>query len=160
MTDERVPDFWDEARALIEARPIGFLATADGDQPIVRAVTPAWKGIRAFIATDPDTAKVRQIQRNPRVNLIHWGLDFHHVSLRARASLVTDAEMLDELLARLPVRSQRLLQPRRRGHARQGPLRRHLSGPVPHRTVEPAEPRDGQAAAGLALPLARRAILR
>ncbi len=102
MTDERVPDFWDEARALIEARPIGFLATADGDQPIVRAVTPAWKGIRAFIATDPDTAKVRQIQRNPRVNLIHWGLDFHHVSLRARASLVTDAEMLDELWHAFP----------------------------------------------------------
>ncbi len=102
MTDERVPDFWDEARALIEARPIGFLATADGDQPIVRAVTPAWKGIRGFIATDPDTAKVRQIQRNPRVNLIHWGLDFHHVSLRARASLVTDAEMLDELWHAFP----------------------------------------------------------
>ncbi len=102
MSDGREPDFWDEARALIDARPIGFLATADGDQPIVRAVTPAWQGIRAFIATDPRTAKVRQIQRNPRVNLIHWGQDFRHVSLRARASIVTDPDMLDALWDAFP----------------------------------------------------------
>ena len=68
----------------------------------MRAVTPAWRGARAFIATDPDTPKVRQIQRNPRVNLIHWGLDFVHVSLRARAALVTDAELLDELWHAFP----------------------------------------------------------
>lgn len=96
------PDFWEEAAALIAARPIGFLATVDGDQPFVRAVTPAWDGVTAFIATDPATAKVRQIQRNPRVDMIHWGEDFRHVGLRARASLVTDPDQLDTLWGAFP----------------------------------------------------------
>ncbi|PZC42606.1 MAG: General stress protein 26 [Chloroflexi bacterium] len=96
------PDFWDEAAELIDARPIGFLATVDGDQPIVRAVTPAWDGITAFIATDPSTPKVRQIQRNPLVDLIHWGQDFRHVGLRARAQLITDPETLEHLWGAFP----------------------------------------------------------
>lgn len=102
MTDEQLPDFWDEAQAIIAAAPIAFLASAQGEQPLVRAVTPAYEGCTVYVATDPDTAKVRQIQRNPLVNLIHWGKDFRHVSLRARASLVTDPEVLDRLWDAFP----------------------------------------------------------
>ena len=102
MADAPVPDFWDEAQAIIAAAPIAFLATAAGDQPLVRAVTPAYEGTTIFVATDPDTPKVRQIRNNPLVNLMHWGQDFRHVSVLARASLVTDPETLDRLWSTFP----------------------------------------------------------
>lgn len=102
MTDGAVPEFWAEAQAIIAAAPIGFLATVDGNQPIVRAVTPAYEGATAYVATDPRTPKVRQVRDNPLVHLIHWSQDFRQLSLRARASLVTDASVLDRLWDAFP----------------------------------------------------------
>ena len=102
MTNGPEPDFWEEAQALIAGAPIGFLATVDGAQPIVRAVVPTYEGTIAYIATDPKTPKVRQVRHNPLVDLIHWGQDFRNLSLRARASLVTDAAVLDRLWGAFP----------------------------------------------------------
>jgi uncharacterized pyridoxamine 5'-phosphate oxidase family protein len=102
MADADQPVFWDEAQAIIVSAPIAFLASAHGDQPLVRAVTPAYEGTTVYIATDRDTPKVRQIERNPLVNLIHWAQDFRHVSLRARAALVSDPEVLERLWEAFP----------------------------------------------------------
>lgn len=102
MPDGPAPEFWDEAKAIIKSRPIAFLATVDGEQPIVRAVTPTYDGITAYVATDPSTPKVRQIRNNPRVDMIHWEQDFRHLAIRARASLVTDVETLDRIWDTFP----------------------------------------------------------
>ena len=87
---EGAPAFWPEARAAIDAAPIGFLATVNQAQPTVRAVTPTYEGLVAYIATDPNSFKVRNVTTNPLVELLHWTTDFRHVRIRGRASLVTD----------------------------------------------------------------------
>ncbi len=75
---------------MIAAAPIGFLATVDHEQPTVRAVTPTYEGVVAYVATDPGSFKVRNITTNPFVELLHWTTDFRHLRIRGRASLVTD----------------------------------------------------------------------
>ena len=92
-----VPEFWPEALEIIRAAPIGFLATASGEQPTVRAVTPAYQGITAYIACDPSTIMVRDIRLNPLVDLLHWYKDFRHVGLRGRGSLVDDPAVKREM---------------------------------------------------------------
>ncbi len=94
---EPVPEFWDDALEVIRAVPIAFLATAFGDQASVRAVTPAYVGTTAYIATDPETLKVRSIEMNPLVELLHWNTDFRHVNVRGRASMLKDEGMLAEM---------------------------------------------------------------
>jgi len=84
---EDAPEFWEEAEALIRAAPIGFLATSAGGQPHVRAVTPAYIGRRSYIAAAKNSPMVRQIARNPRVELMHWTRDFRHLNIVGRAEL-------------------------------------------------------------------------
>ena len=86
MTDEP-PDFWDDALGLIAAAPIAFLATARGEQPFVRAVTPAWIGLRAYIAAADGGPMTRQIAANPRIELLHWTPDFRHLHIVGVADL-------------------------------------------------------------------------
>lgn len=91
MTDT-LPDFWDDALGLIAAAPIAFLATARGEQPFVRAVTPAWIGLRAYIAAASDGQMTRQIAANPRIDLLHWTSDFRHLHIAGVAELRDGAE--------------------------------------------------------------------
>ena len=102
MAEDVQPDFWDEALTIIAAAPIAFLATTEGEQPVVRAVTPTYEGVTAYIATDPETGKIRQVGRNPRVNLLHWSTDFRHVSLRGRASMVEDTAVRERMWSSFP----------------------------------------------------------
>ena len=102
MVDGAQPEFWEEAQALIAGAPIAFLATAWGEQPIARAVTPTYEGLMAYVATDPDTSKVRQVRRNPLVDLLHWSTDFRHLSLRGRASMVDDAVVRERMWSAFP----------------------------------------------------------
>ena len=87
-----MPDFWDEALELIGAAPIAFLATARGAQPHVRAVTPGYAGLTIYICTGRGSAMARQIADNPRVELLHWTLDFRHLHIVGRAEVRPGAE--------------------------------------------------------------------
>ena len=92
---EHEPDFWDEAMALIKAAPIAFLATAGSDQPHVRAVTPAYVGVNLYIAAGANSSMVRQITRNPRVELLHWTRDFRHLHITGLATVQPGAQAPD-----------------------------------------------------------------
>ena len=85
-----IPEFWTKALEVIRAAPIAYLATVYGEQPSVRAVTPAFVGMTAYIATEPRSFKVRSTDRNPHVELMHWHGDFRHVRIRGIASMVED----------------------------------------------------------------------
>lgn len=89
---ELLPEFWDDAAALIRAAPIGFLATAAGAQPHVRAVTPAYAGLRIYIAAARGSPMTRQIGANPRVELLHWTPDFRHLHIVGEAELRDGSE--------------------------------------------------------------------
>ena len=92
---EHEPDFWDEAMALIKAAPIGFLATAGSDQPHVRAVTPAYVGVNLYIAAGAGSPMLRQMIRNPRVELLHWTRDFRHLHIIGLATVQPGAQAAD-----------------------------------------------------------------
>jgi nitroimidazol reductase NimA-like FMN-containing flavoprotein (pyridoxamine 5'-phosphate oxidase superfamily) len=57
--------------AFIQKLPVGRLATATEDcEPIVRPVWPVFDGVYFYIASDPDTPKLEQIEGNPQVSLV------------------------------------------------------------------------------------------
>lgn len=89
---DTLPEFWEDAAALIRAAPIAFLATARGEQPYVRAVTPAWHDLRAYIAAAKGSLMTRQIAANPRIELLHWTPDFRHLHVSGLADLRAGAE--------------------------------------------------------------------
>ena len=97
-----IPDFWTEALEVIRAAPIAYLAISSGKQPSVRAVTPAYDGVTAYVATEPRAFKVRAIRQNPLVELIHHHADFRHLTLRSRAILVEDEALKASMWGRFP----------------------------------------------------------
>ena len=97
-----IPDFWTEALEVIRAAPIGYLAIANGEQPTVRAVTPAYVGVTAYVATEPLAFKIRAVQSNPLVELMHPHADFRHVTLRGRAMLVEDEALKTAMWDKFP----------------------------------------------------------
>jgi len=57
--------------AFIKQLPIGRLATATEDcEPVVRPVWPVFDGVYIYIASDPDTPKLEQIEANPQVSIV------------------------------------------------------------------------------------------
>ena len=51
--------------------PVCRLATATEEcEPIVRPVWPVFDGLNIYIASDPDTPKLEQIEANPQVSLV------------------------------------------------------------------------------------------
>ena len=57
--------------AFIKQLPIGRLATATEDcEPVVRPVWPVFDGVYVYIASDPDTPKLEQIESNPQVSIV------------------------------------------------------------------------------------------
>ncbi len=97
MTVEELPEFWHEALDVVRAAPIAFLATSDQAQATVRAVTPMYEGVTAYVATDAAAPKARHVRNNPLVELLHWTSDFRHLSLRGRASMVEDVAIKQRL---------------------------------------------------------------
>ena len=63
--------FWDKAHAAAAKATWAYLATADGNQPRVRVVHPAFEGERVWVATGRTSAKARHIAKNPRVELFY-----------------------------------------------------------------------------------------
>ena len=68
------------------------LATVEGNEPRVRMVHPTWEGDVLWIATGPETAKAKQIQANPIVDIQFQvaPADFIHLLVRGTATLLTD----------------------------------------------------------------------
>jgi len=68
------------------------LATVERNEPRVRMVHPTWDGQVLWLATSPQSAKVRQIRTNPAVDVQFQVAppDFVHVLVRGRAELCDD----------------------------------------------------------------------
>lgn len=68
------------------------LATVDRNEPRVRIVHPTWDGQILWLATSPQSAKVRQIRANPTVDVQFQVAppNFVHVLVRGRAELCQD----------------------------------------------------------------------
>ncbi|MCW4024740.1 MAG: pyridoxamine 5'-phosphate oxidase family protein [Candidatus Bathyarchaeota archaeon] len=57
--------------AFIQKLPVGRLATATEDcEPIVRPVWPVFDGIYFYIAFEPDSPTLEQLEVNPQVSLV------------------------------------------------------------------------------------------
>ncbi|HZQ37139.1 MAG TPA: pyridoxamine 5'-phosphate oxidase family protein [Dehalococcoidia bacterium] len=80
-----------EITATVKAAIWAFLATAGGRQPHVRVVHPVWEGGAVWIATRSSSAKVRQLQRNPRAELFYWTKEGRHLTVTGVCTVVEDA---------------------------------------------------------------------
>lgn len=68
------------------------LATVTNGQPRVRIVHPTWEGDVLWIATAPGSAKARQMEANPWVD-VQWQVappNFVHITTRGQAQLCHD----------------------------------------------------------------------
>jgi len=84
-------EFWNKAREVGAKATWAYLATTMGDQPKVRVVHPAIEGRRVWVATGRNSAKARQIGKNPRVELFYQiGSDMVHLTITGRARFVED----------------------------------------------------------------------
>ena len=101
-----LPEFWPEALDLIRSAPIAFLATENRGQPHVRPATPAYVGADAYILTPAYSHRVRHIQRNPRIELLHWTGDFRHLNLSGSATVSLDHEQIAEVAPHFPYEAE------------------------------------------------------
>ncbi|MFH0810656.1 MAG: pyridoxamine 5'-phosphate oxidase family protein [Pseudomonadota bacterium] len=81
----------DRARALIKDVQIGYLATAEGDQPRVRAmsVRVTDEG-RILTATSKESRKYGQIMANPRVEFCFVSKDWDQLRAEGHLKVVED----------------------------------------------------------------------
>ncbi len=83
--------FWEKVHEVARKVTWAYLATASRDQPKVRVVHPAFEGRRLWVATGRSSAKARQIEQNPKVELFFQiGSDFAHLTVTGRARFVDD----------------------------------------------------------------------
>jgi general stress protein 26 len=89
MTDaENLQKFHEVAKKATWA----YLATSVGDQPKVRVVHPAFEGEQLWVATGRNSAKGKQIAKNPKVELFYQvGPEFVHLTVTGTARFVDDA---------------------------------------------------------------------
>jgi general stress protein 26 len=69
------------------------IATVEDGAPRVRMVHPTWEGDVLWFATGTSSPKIRQIRREPRVELQFQVAppDFVHLVVRGRAAVIEDA---------------------------------------------------------------------
>ena len=87
-----------QALGVIASARFPHLATADGDQPRLRPVSPVrTDGFTAYVANLRAYGKTAEIAANPRVELCY--LDDHHdqVRITAVAEVVTERPLLEEI---------------------------------------------------------------
>jgi general stress protein 26 len=89
MSDSK---FWDKVHAAAAKATWAYLATADGAQPKVRVVHPAFEGERVWVATGRASAKARHVDKNPKVELFYQiGDGMVHLTVTGKAKFVEDA---------------------------------------------------------------------
>src|SRR6516225_2982614 len=99
----------DLARAVIAADRFPYLATADGDQPRLRPVSPVrTDGFTVYVANLRSYHKTIELAANPKAELCY--LDDHHnqVRITAIAEIVTDRGLLQEIWDSNPLLRQYL----------------------------------------------------
>jgi len=92
--------FWQQVWAVARRANRAYLATADSGQPRVRVVFPAFEDRRLWIATKPTSAKARQIERDPRVELFFeasGNRPIAHLTVTGTAQLVHDSSEKDRV---------------------------------------------------------------
>lgn len=92
--NEKDTFFRDVESAAKKAIWCALATVAHNNEPRVRMVHPTWEGDILWIATGPQTAKAREIQNNPAVDIQFQVApdDFVHLLVRGTASVLTDQE--------------------------------------------------------------------
>lgn len=91
MQSIRMGEFSDEMRAFLDVPRVATLATINGDgTPLL---TPLWfarDGDALWLAVGPDSPKVRNMRRDPRVTLVVVDeTGYRYVTIRGRASFAS-----------------------------------------------------------------------
>jgi len=88
----------DRALAVIAADRFPYLATADGDQPRVRPVSPVrTDGFTVYVANLHRYNKTAEIAANPKVELAYLDEAHDQVRITAVAEVVTERALLEEI---------------------------------------------------------------
>ena len=86
------------ARAVMEAARFPFLATADGDQPRLRPVSPVrTDGFVVYVANLRFYHKTLEIEANPRVELCYLDPEHDQLRITGRAEVVTEGTLLQDI---------------------------------------------------------------
>ena len=95
FTAEELPEL---ARAVIQRAKFPQLATADGDQPRLRPVSPVRvDGFTIYVANLRSYGKTREIAANPKVELCYLDENHDQVRITGVAEVLTDAQTLQEI---------------------------------------------------------------
>jgi general stress protein 26 len=83
--------FWERVHAAAAKATWAYLATANGTQPKVRVVHPAFEGDRVWVATGRVSAKAAHVDKNPKVELFYQiGAEMVHLTVTGTAKFVED----------------------------------------------------------------------
>lgn len=97
----RLPDL---ARETMRNARFPVLATADGDQPRVRPVSPVrTDGFVVYVANLRQYGKTREIAANPKVELCYTDDGHNQVRITGVAEVLDDRVLLEEIWAASPL---------------------------------------------------------
>lgn len=86
------------AQTTMHAAKFPMLATMDGDQPRLRPVSPVrTDGFTVYVANLRSYGKTRELEANPKAELCYTDDHHHQVRITARAEIVTDRALLEEI---------------------------------------------------------------
>lgn len=86
---------------------MGYLATAEGDQPRVRAMMPVVRDDgKLLMATFPSTKKVGQIAKNPKIEMCFVDRKLSHCRFEGKAAVSQDKALKEELWNKQPMLRQ------------------------------------------------------
>jgi general stress protein 26 len=99
----------EKARAVVARARFPFLATADGDQPRLRPVSPVrTEGFTVYFANLRAYSKTAEIAANPKVELGYMDDRHDQVRITGTAEVVTDRALLQEIWDSNPLLRQYL----------------------------------------------------
>jgi len=84
--------FWKKVHDTAAKATWAYLATADGNQPKVRVVHPAFEGERVWVATGRNSPKARHVGKNSNVELFYQVSlpEMVHLTVTGKAQFVED----------------------------------------------------------------------
>ena len=86
------------ARLTMQLAKFPMLATCDGDQPRVRPVSPVKvDGFTVYVANLRRYGKTKELSDNPKAELCYTDDEHNQVRLTARAEIVTERPLLEEI---------------------------------------------------------------
>lgn len=86
---------------------MGYLATCEADQPRVRAMMPIVRDDgKLLMATFPQTKKVGQIAKNPKVEMCFVDRKLSHCRIEGKAAASADKALKEELWDKQPMLRQ------------------------------------------------------